>query len=72
MRYLGELGMSKAGIIVLEDKYSPDTKTGIIRVNNKYLDELRASLSLINEKGMVVTSIGVSGILNKAEDKYLN
>ena len=66
--------MAKAGVWVLGDKYNQKTQKGLIRVNNKYVDELKASLSLvskINNKDVLVRTLGVSGILKKAENKYL-
>ena len=72
--FLGQLGLSKAGIRILPEKWNLDLKRGIIKVNNIYVNELKSSLTLIekiNNKDVVVKSIGVSGILNKAEQKYL-
>ena len=65
--FLGQLGMAKAGIIVLGDKF--ENKRGLIKVNNKYVNELKASLALI--KKPVVKSTGVSGMLTKAYNKYV-
>ena len=72
LRLMGELGMANAGIIFLDDKFQ-DNK-GIIRVNNRYVNHLKASLMLINnirDNEAVLRSTGVSGILKKAEDRYL-
>ena len=47
---------------------------GIIKVNHKHVDELKSALTLIekiNNKKVIVKSLGVSGILNKAEQRYL-
>ena len=66
--------LSSAGIRVLKDKWNDSLQIGIIRVNHKALDQVRASLALIeqiDQKPVVVRSIGVSGILKKAEKKYL-
>ena len=49
-------------------------KEGLIRINHKYTNHLKAALALIekiNNKKAVVQSIGASGILKKAEIKYL-
>ena len=43
-------------------------------MNNRYVNHLKASLALIDQiKGqkVIVKSIGVSGIIKKAEKKYL-
>ena len=73
--FLGNLGMAKAGILMLNDKWNADMQRGIIRVNNKHVDNLKASLVFIKkieEKDVIVKSVGASGILRKAQQKYLN
>lgn len=73
-RFLGESGMAKAGILFLEDKYNKDKQKGIIRVSHKYVNELRASLALIQKmdnQAVIVRSIGLSGILKKAVNKFI-
>ena len=73
--FLGDLGMAKAGILPINDKWNADSQRGIMRVNNKHVDELKASLIFvknINGKGAFVKSVGASGILRKAQQKYLN
>ena len=63
--FLGDLGMAKAGILPINDKWNADSQRGIMRVNNKHVDELKASLIFvknINGKGAFVKSVGASGI----------
>ncbi|MBT5022959.1 hypothetical protein HOK51_04515 [Candidatus Woesearchaeota archaeon] len=73
-RYLGELGCSQAGIMILEDKYNKQNQRGVIRVNNKFVDKIIANLALIdnidNQK-TIVNTVGVSGTLKKAQGKYI-
>jgi len=72
--FIGNLGMARAGIITMGDQWNTDTQRGIIRVNNKHVDSLKASLVLarnINGKDAIIMSIGASGILKKARQKYL-
>jgi len=74
-RFIGEQGMAKAGIIVMHDRWNQQTQQGIARVNNKYVDNLKASLALIkniNSEKVIVRSKGVSGILKKAHNKFMN
>lgn len=74
-KFLGNLGMSYAGIIPINDKWNEKMQRGIIRVNNKHVDNLKASLIFvknINGKESIVKSVGASGILRKAQQKYLN
>jgi len=72
MKYIGLLGTSKAGLKVLKEKYSQNR--GLARVNHKFVGYLRAAFTLIdkiNNKKVIARSIGSSGILKKAEQKYL-
>ena len=69
--YIGTKGAAKAGVWMLNDKYK--NNKGLIKLNNKYVDDLKTSLALIKKidsQEVIVKSLGVSGILNKAE-KYL-
>lgn len=73
--FLGNLGMAKAGIIVLNDQFDQRTQRGIVRVDNKHVDDLKASFIFINGIGThesIVRSVGASGILKKTQQKYLN
>ena len=72
--FLGNLSMAKAGMIAMNDQWNADAQRGIIRVNNKHVGELKASLIFvkgINGMEAIVKSIGASGILKKAKQKYL-
>ena len=74
LELIGQLGVARAGIQVPNDCWNPELQRGVIRVNHKNVDELKASLSFIKKidnKDVIVKSIGVSGILNKAKERYL-
>ena len=73
--YLGSLGVSKAGIWVLPDKYSSIDQRGLLRVSRKEVDKVKAAfvtITHIGDEPVIVRSLGVSGMLNKAQQKYLN
>ncbi|MBI2651275.1 hypothetical protein HYX01_02295 [Candidatus Woesearchaeota archaeon] len=73
--FLGNLGMANAGILTLDNEWNPNLQRGVLRVNNKYASYLKASLVFIKSiegKDAMVRSIGASGILKKAQQKYLN
>ena len=73
-KYFGEFGLAEAGLMVLKDKWNTQTQTGIIKVNYKCVDKLKASLALIkeiNNKKIIIKSKGTSGILAKAEKKFV-
>ena len=74
VEYLGELGCAEAGIMFLSDKYDQEQQRGLIRVNNKSLDKLKATLALVDQidsQNVIIKSRGVSGILKKAQNKYI-
>ena len=65
---VGDIGMAKAGIRFIDEKAKGNK--GLIMLNHNFVDHLRASLALIRMiKGIpaIVRSIGVSGMINKAE-----
>lgn len=69
MRFLGELGLAKSGIIHID---SFKNNRGILKVNNKYVNELKVSLGLIkniNNEKVIVNTVSVSGVLNKAQKR---
>lgn len=71
LEFLGELGCARSGLMVLDEWKQ---NKGILKVNNKYLNETRAALALIkeiNNQKVIVKTVGVSGILKKAKEKFL-
>ncbi len=73
--FLGDLGLAEAGMWILPDKWSEKAQRGMIRVNNKHVNKLKTSLALVDSfqgEEVVIRSLGVSGILKKAEAKYLS
>ena len=70
LKYIGILGTSKAGLQILKQ----EKNKGILKINHKFTDHIKAAFTLINKidnKKAAVRSIGTSGILKKAEAKYL-
>lgn len=73
-KFFGEMGMAKAGLLMLNDKYNKEKQKGIIKVDNKMVDNLKAALCFVKEIGdkkVIVKSVGVSGILKKAQEKFI-
>lgn len=71
-RFLGEIGMAKAGFYIMKDKSCKNK--GIIRMNHNMVDSVKAALTMVKDIGgvdVVVQSRGVSGILKKAESKFM-
>ncbi|NQU99066.1 hypothetical protein HQ533_06425 [Candidatus Woesearchaeota archaeon] len=69
---LGIFDSAKAGIQSVE--YDSKKQKGVLRVTVKGVDKLKTSLALINllnDEEVTIRTIGVSGILKKAKDKYV-
>ena len=75
MSFFGELGSARAGIQLLPKYWNSELQRGLIKVNHKYTDELKASLTFvktINNQKIIIKSVGVSGIIKKAKERYLS
>lgn len=73
-QFLGELGMSRAGIIMLHDKWQQASQRGMMRISHKEVQNVRAALMLVRSIGSreaVITTKGMSGILRKAVQRFL-
>lgn len=73
--FLGILGMAKAGILPMNDQWDYNNQRGIVRVNNKHVESTKAAFNFvtnINGQEAILRSIGASGVLKKARQKYLN
>ena len=74
LQFLGQLGVAKAGLMVLNNKWDAELQRGIIKVSHKHVDAVKAALTFANkieDTDIIFRSVGVSGILKKAENKYL-
>jgi ribonuclease P/MRP protein subunit POP5 len=72
--FLGSRGMAQAGVLEV-DKWNSKLQRGLLRVNNRNVDELRASLNFVKtiaNNDVIIKSVGASGILKKAQQRYLN
>ena len=70
---MGILHFGKAGVLLIKNQFIKNK--GIIKVNNKYVDYIKASLLLIteiNKKKVNIRAIGVSGIIKKAKQKFID
>ena len=66
LQFLGELGVAKAGIIVMSDTY--DGKKVIVKTGHKFIDETKSAISLIKtigNKKVRLSTIRVSGAIDK-------
>lgn len=72
--FVGSKGASEMGLQVFPEKYDNSKQKGLIKTSHKTVDALRASLAFITEienQPVIVRSLGLSGIMKKAEQKYL-
>ena len=75
LEFIGKLGAAKAGIMFLSNKWNAGSQRGIIKVGHKHVDQIKAALALatkIDDKQVIIRSLGVSGVLNKVERNFLN
>ncbi len=66
LQFLGELGVAKAGIIVMSDTYNG--KTVVVKIEHKFVDETKSAISLIKSIGnkkVRLSTIKVSGSVLK-------
>lgn len=74
LNFLGEMEMAKAGMMIINDVWQRERQRGILRVNNRYVNHAKASLAFVTSiagKDVLVRSLGVSGTLKKAKEKYM-
>jgi ribonuclease P/MRP protein subunit POP5 len=74
LSFLGELGMAEAGIRIIDDDYDPKAQRGVIKVGHKHVDRLNSALMMVRKIGRhdaLIRCVGISGILAKAEKRYI-
>lgn len=72
-RFLGELGASKVSLRFIE--FDEKKQRGILKCNHKSVDEIRATLCVLTQAGgkkLAAQTLGVSGTLKKAREKWMN
>jgi len=74
LAFAGDFGVAEMGLQVLPEKFDADKQKGILRVSADMVDELKASLALVEDidgESCIIDTVGVSGILNKAEKNFM-
>ncbi|RMD58455.1 hypothetical protein D6825_00840 [Candidatus Woesearchaeota archaeon] len=74
LSFVGSLGVARAGLQIFPDKFDSQSQRGLLKVAHTSVDCARASLALIDEidgKQVIVRSLGASGIMKKAYEKYV-
>jgi ribonuclease P/MRP protein subunit POP5 len=74
LAFNGTVGAAKTGFLMLKNKWDAQNQRGVLKVSHKHVDSIKSSLLFIDKidkKQAIVKSLGTSGILKKAEGKYL-
>ncbi len=69
-RFLGELGMAKAGVMFISERWDPAKQRGLLKISHKMVDEAIAALILIKSiknKEVIFRSIKVTGTVKKSK-----
>ncbi|MBN2454555.1 hypothetical protein JXB11_03340 [Candidatus Woesearchaeota archaeon] len=72
--FMGSSGIAKSGFKPLSRMWSSNLQRGMIQVDRKYVEQAKASLCLTKKVGRqnaILRSVGVSGMINKAKERYL-
>ena len=75
LSFLGTKHAAEMGIQILPETYNATKQRGLIRVGHKHVDELKSGLALvqnIEQQQIIIRTVGVSGILAKAQQKYIS
>lgn len=70
----GARGSANAGILYLGKRSNELQQKGMLRVNRSYVNDLKASLTLVKDidnQDVIIRSVGVSGMIRKAESKFM-
>lgn len=74
LSFLGELGVAEAGIRLIDKDYDLKTQRGLLKVGHKHVDRLSSALMMVRKIGRhdaIIRCIGISGIMAKAEKRYI-
>lgn len=75
LSFAGTKHAATMGVHILPETYNARKQRGLIRVGHKHVDELTSSLTLvqtIEHQPVIIRTVGVSGILAKAQQKYIS
>ncbi|MBW2970918.1 Rpp14/Pop5 family protein [Candidatus Woesearchaeota archaeon] len=71
----GTKGASEMGVMPVKERWDAAKQRGIVKVGHRGVDKLKASMLMITRVGRqkaTFISVGVSGILNKAQQKFID
>ena len=74
LNFMGEIGAAASGFRLLKDCWNKKEQKGVLMINDCHMPSAQAALALMEKTGnntMIINSLGVSGILKKAKEKYI-
>ena len=74
LRFSGIIGLAGAGLKTLPGYWNQERQRGLIRVSHQFTSQLKAAIALarkIDNQDVIIRSLGTSGILKKANEKYI-
>ena len=69
-RFLGELGLAKAGAMFISEKWDFTKQRGLLKISHKLVDEVIAALILIKSiknREVIFRSVKVTGTVKKSK-----
>ena len=69
-RFLGELGLAKAGAMFISEKWNSTKQRGLLNISHKMVDEAIAALILIKSiknREVIFRSVKVTGTVKKSK-----
>ena len=70
----GEFGAGEASLIFVPNSFDKKLQRGIVKVNHTSVDRLRVAFLMtqkVGRKKAIIRSVGTSGILKKAKNKFI-
>ncbi len=75
VRLLGSRGVAEIGPVPVKKGWNTKRQRGIVRVSAKKVDEAKAAIAAvthIQSHEAIMRSVGTSGIMKKAIERYIN
>ncbi len=72
--FAGAKGTAEMGLQLFPETYDKNKQRGLAKVGHRHVNTFKASLTLvehIDKQPVIVRSIGASGVLAKAKQKYI-
>jgi len=70
--WLGEAGLAKADVRIINNLWNPKTQTGFLSCSPKYVDQVKVALALVHQIGderVIIQVLRVSGTIKAGKGK---